>query len=112
MRPLRSDRAGRKVPQPHPDERETASSRGAVLGFDLNTHRAQEIVRQYAAGAHDHSVVAHPQLLSGMLQEHRVRMYLADLGIEQHFELAAGAGRIDALAVLLLGALERFTAVR
>src|SRR6266436_2899329 len=88
------------------------SSYGPVLGFDPDPDRTQEVIRQDAAGAHDHRVVIHLQLLPGLLHQDFVRSNLADLGIEEHFELPLGARYIDALTVLLFGALEGFTAVR
>src|SRR5580693_1439922 len=58
-------RARRKV-----SIRKRSSSYGAVLGFDLDTNGFQEIIRQDAAGADDHRIVAQFQLLAGLLQDH------------------------------------------
>ena len=47
-----------------------------------------------------------------MLQYHFLGTDFANLGIQQHLQLAFLTGFIDALTIALLGALERITAVR
>src|ERR1700685_4417085 len=94
------------------DVRGATSSRGPVLGFDLDPDRTQEVIRQDTARAHDHRIVAHHEFAPGLLQQYLVTSDLAYLGIEKHLELAFGTRFVDPLTIALLGALKGFAPVR
>src|SRR5216110_127346 len=87
----------------------TASSAGlrrATFRFNRDAHTLQKIRRQHPARAHDDRVVADLGDPAVGLNRHRLRVDVLHAGFHHDLEFTALRGRIDALAIARLGAVE------
>src|SRR6266480_381220 len=78
----------------------------ATFRFDGDSHTLQEIRRQHPARAHDDRVVAHLGHPAVPFNRHRLRLDVLYAGFHHDLKNTALRGRIDALAITRLGAVE------
>src|SRR5436853_101842 len=89
-----------------PSTASSAGLRSATLRFDRDAHTLEEIRRQYPSRAHDDRVVSDLGDPAVGLDRHRLRLDLLYAGFHHDLKNTALRGRIDALAIACLGAVE------